>query len=164
LLRAYGALANDGRLGELIWYDGQKRRDQVRVLSADAARLVTSFLSDPLARLPSFPRFGPTEYPLPVAFKTGTSQAFPDASTLAWSRNYLVGVWVGRGDAGTMAHVTGAGSAAHLAHAIMLQLHGTRPGDLEDTEFPPPAGRVALALCTVERHRSTGTSGETLSG
>src|SRR5215467_3277205 len=34
LLRAYGALANDGRLGELIWYDGQKRRDPVRVLSA----------------------------------------------------------------------------------------------------------------------------------
>ena len=162
LLRAYGALANDGRLGELIWYDGQKRRDPVRVLSADAARLVTSFLSDPLARLPSFPRFGPTEYPLPVALKTGTSQGFRDAWTLAWSRNYLVGVWVGRSDAGTMAHLTGAGSAAHLAHAIMLQLHGTRPGDLEDTEFPPPADRVPVALCTVGGHRSTGNCGETL--
>jgi penicillin-binding protein 1C len=162
LLRAYGALADDGRLGELIWYDGQKRREPVRVLSADTARLVTSFLSDPLARLPSFPRFGPTEYPFPVALKTGTSQGFRDAWTLAWSRNYVVGVWVGRGDAGTMAQLTGAGSAAHLAHAIMLQLHGTRPGDLEDTEFPPPAGRVAIALCTVGGKRSTGNCGETL--
>jgi penicillin-binding protein 1C len=162
LLRAYGALANDGQLGELIWYDGQNRRDPVRALSADAARLVTSFLSDPLARLPSFPRFGSTEYPFAVALKTGTSQGFRDAWTLAWSRNYLVGVWVGRGDAGTMAQLTGAGSAAHLAHAVMLQLHGTHPGDLEDTEFPPPASRVAVVLCTVGGKRSTGNCGETL--
>jgi penicillin-binding protein 1C len=162
LVGAYGALADDGLLGELVWYDGQKRREPVRVLSADAARLVTSFLSDPMARLPSFPRFGPMEYPFPVALKTGTSQGFRDAWTLAWSRNYLVGVWVGRGDAGTMAQLTGAGSAAHLAHAVMLQLHGTRPGDLEDTEFPPPLGRVAVALCTVGGKRSTGNCGETL--
>lgn len=163
LVRAYGALADDGRHSELIWYDGQRRREPVRVLSADAARLVTSFLSDPLARLPSFPRFGPMEYPFPVALKTGTSQGFRDAWTVAWSRHYLVGVWVGRGDAGTMAQVTGAGSAARLARAVMLQLHGARPGDLEDTEFPPPAGRVAVALCTVGGKRSTGNCGETLS-
>jgi penicillin-binding protein 1C len=162
LLRAYGALADDGRLGELVWYEGQKRREPVRVLSADAARLVTSFLSDPLARLPSFPRFGPTEYPFPVAVKTGTSQGYRDAWTLAWSRNYVIGVWVGRGDAGTMAQLTGAGSAAHLAHAILLRLHGTRPGDLEDVEFPSPTGRVAVALCTIGGKRSTGNCGETL--
>jgi penicillin-binding protein 1C len=128
----------------------------------DTARLITSFLSDPLARLPSFPRYGPTEYPFPVALKTGTSQGYRDAWTLAWSRNYIIGVWVGRSDAGTMAQLTGAGSAAHLAHAILLRLHGTHPGDLEDAEFPPPAGRVAVVLCTVGGKRSTGNCGETL--
>jgi hypothetical protein len=61
-----------------------------------------------------------------------------------------------------MAQLTGAGSAAHLAHAVILQLHRTRPDDLEDTEFPPPLGRVAVALCTVGGKRSTRNCGETL--
>ena len=46
-------------------------------MSIDTARLVTSFLSDPQARLPSFPRYGPLEYPFAVAVKTGTSQNLP---------------------------------------------------------------------------------------
>ena len=36
---------------------------------------------------------GATEYPFPVAVKTGTSQAYHDAWTIAWSRDYLVGVF-----------------------------------------------------------------------
>lgn len=162
LLRAYGALADDGRLGDLVWYAGQQRREPVRILSAGTARLITSFLSDPLARLPSFPRYGSTEYPFPVALKTGTSQGFRDAWTLVWSRRYLVGVWVGRGDAGTMARLTGSGSAARLARAVMLMLHQVHPGDLEDVEFPPPPGRMAVELCAVGGRRSTGHCGETL--
>ena len=81
---------------------GSARATPTRVLSTDTARLVTSFLADPLARLPSFPRYGPTEYPFPVALKTGTSQGYRDAWTVAWSNDYLVGVWLGRADAGTM--------------------------------------------------------------
>jgi penicillin-binding protein 1C len=162
LVRAYLALADDGRLNDLVWYRGQRRREPTAVFSADTARLVTSFLSDPLARLPSFPRYGATEYPFPVALKTGTSQGYRDAWTLAWSRRFLVGVWVGRGDAGTMAQLTGAGSAARLTHAILLHLHAARPGDLEDADFPPPPGRVAVELCTIGGKRSTGHCGQTL--
>jgi penicillin-binding protein 1C len=162
LVRAYGAIADDGRLSDLVWYGGQKRREPIQVLSADTARLITSFLSDPLARLPSFPRYGSTEYPFPVALKTGTSQGYRDAWTLAWSSKYLIGVWIGRGDAGTMAQLTGAGSAARLAHAILLQLHEAHPGDLEDADFPQPAGRIAVELCTIGGKRSTGNCGQTL--
>ena len=137
LVMAYGALAEDGRLGDLVWFDGQKRREPVRVLSADSSRLITSFLADPMARLPSFARYGALEYPFPVAVKTGTSQGYRDAWTVAWSRRYLVGVWTGRGDDGTMNQLSGAGTAGRLVHAIMLQLHGAHPGDLEDAAFPP---------------------------
>jgi penicillin-binding protein 1C len=162
LVRAYLALAGDGRLGDLVWYAGEPRREPARILSSGTARLITSFLSDPLARLPSFPRYGVTEYPFPVALKTGTSQGFRDAWTLVWSTRYLVGVWVGRGDAGTMAQVTGSGSAARLARAVMLMLHQAHPGDLEDAEFPPPPGRMAVELCAVGGKRSTGRCGQTL--
>ena len=105
------------------------------MLSTDTARLTTSFLSDPKARLPSFPRYGPLEYPFPVAVKTGTSQGYRDAWTLAFSRQFLVGVWIGRGDAGTMTRLSGASSAARLAHAIMLQLHKARPAILKTQAF-----------------------------
>ncbi len=36
-----------------------------------------SVCSDPMARLPSFPRGGFLEYPFPVAAKTGTSRVLP---------------------------------------------------------------------------------------
>ncbi len=163
LMRAYGALADDGWLKDLAWFEGQTPAPPRRVLSADAARLTTSFLSDPNARLPSFPRYGPLEYPFPVAVKTGTSQGYRDALTLAFSRQFLVGVWIGRGDAGTMTRLSGASSAARLAHAIMLQLHKARPGDLEDASFPPPEGRARVELCRFGGRRSgSGACGQTL--
>ena len=162
LMRAYGALANDGRLNDLVWFEGQPRQGATRVLSVDTARLITSFLADPMARLPSFPRYGPTEYPFPVALKTGTSQGYRDAWTIAWSEKYLVGVWLGRGDAGTMSQLSGAGSAGRLAHALMLRLHKARPGDLDDAGFPPPPGRVPVELCVFGGKRSAGTCGRTL--
>ncbi|HVJ32716.1 MAG TPA: transglycosylase domain-containing protein [Terriglobia bacterium] len=127
LVRAYGALANDGVIGDLVWYQGQRRSEGSRVMSVDAARLITQFLADPSARLPSFPRMGSIEYPFPVAVKTGTSQGYRDAWTIAYSRDYLVGVWVGRADAGTMQDIGGAQSAAELARTIMLSLYPTAP-------------------------------------
>jgi len=162
LVTAYGTLAEDGRLGDLVWFEGQRRREPVRVLSADSSRLITSFLADPMARLPSFARYGALEYPFPVAVKTGTSQGYRDAWTVAWSRRYLIGVWIGRGDAGTMTRLSGAGSAARLAHAIMLQLHGAHPGDLEDVNFLAPEGRVPVELCVFGGKRSDGNCGRTL--
>ena len=78
------------------------------MVTVDSARLVGRFLSDPLARLPSFPRYGSSEFPFVVALKTGTSQGYRDAWTVEWSRDYLVGVWVGRADAGPMGQLSGA--------------------------------------------------------
>ena len=161
LVRAYGALANDGKLSDLTWIEQQRMREPTRILSTDTARLITSFLADPLARLPSFPRYGPTEYPFPVALKTGTSQGYRDAWTVAWSQNYLVGVWLGRADAGPMTKLSGASSAARLAHAILTKIQKAKPGDLEDASFPPPPGRVAVELCTFGG-RSDGQCGQTL--
>jgi len=146
LARAYAMLANDGVLTDLSFAREERRRLPRRALSADTARLVTSMLADPQARLPSFPRYGPLDYPFAVAVKTGTSQGYRDAWTLAYSRKYVVGVWLGRADAGAMKELTGAASSARLAHAILAQLHGAKAGDLAGDRFPPPADRVEVDI------------------
>lgn len=146
LMRAYATLADDGRDRPLTWVAGTAAPTS-QVIGLDAARLVGRFLSDPIARLPSFPRYGSSEYPFAVALKTGTSQGYRDAWTLAWSRDYVVGVWVGRGDAGPMTRLSGARAAAGLAQEVMLHLHGSLRTDLLAGEFAPPPGRVATELC-----------------
>ncbi len=162
LVRAYGVIADDGMLRDLTWFDGQPVARPKRILSEDAARLVTLFLADPLARLPSFPRYGVTEYPFPVALKTGTSQGYRDAWLVGWSARYMLGIWVGRGDAGTMNQMSGAKTAARLAHAILMDLHKAMPGDLSETGFPPPAGREPVELCVFGGQRSDGHCGQAL--
>ena len=162
LVSAYAALANDGMQRELRWYHGQPEAPPRRVLSVSAARQVGLFLSDPLARLPSFARYGSTEYPFPVAVKTGTSQGYRDAWTVAWSDRFLVGAWVGRGDAGTMSGVGGAESAADLVRAVLLNLHGTIPGDLSDSKLAIPDGYVPAPVCAGPVEIPSDTCGRTL--
>jgi penicillin-binding protein 1C len=146
LMHAYATLAEDGVDDDLAWFEGARRAPE-RLISADSARLVGRFLSDPMARLPSFPRYGSSEFPFAVALKTGTSQGYRDAWTVAWSKDYLVGVWVGRADAGPMTQLSGARAAGQLAQAVMLRLHGAGRADLVAGEFAAPAGRRAVELC-----------------
>ncbi|WP_367617364.1 transglycosylase domain-containing protein [Plastoroseomonas hellenica] len=162
LLRAYGALAGDGMLGDLLWYEGQPAAPPHRVLPEWAARQVTLFLADPQARLPSFPRHGTTEYPFAVALKTGTSQGYRDAWIVAWSRDYLVGVWIGRDDAATMAGITGGLGAGALAQAVLLDLHGTSADALTAGGFPAPEGTAPVALCARTGRPDDGACGPTL--
>jgi penicillin-binding protein 1C len=147
LMRAYATLAEDGVDADLHWFEGPPEPGQRRI-SLDSARLIGRFLSDPLARLPSFPRYGASEFPFAVALKTGTSQGYRDAWTLEWSRDYLVGVWIGRADSGTMTELSGGRAAARLAQAVMLQLHGVGRSDLLAGDLPAPPGREQAELCT----------------
>ncbi len=162
LTDAYAALADDGVQRDLQWYRGQPETAPRRVFSVAAARQVGLFLSDPLARLPSFARYGSTEYPFAVAVKTGTSQGYRDAWTVAWSRRYLIGAWVGRADSGTMAGLGGANSAADLVRAVMLVLHGTQPGDLADTHFAAPEGYAPTPVCAGPAETVADRCGHTL--
>jgi penicillin-binding protein 1C len=145
LVTAYGALANDGMLKPLVWYQGQPVEDR-RVLSRLSAGEVTNFLADPMARLPSFTRMGSTEYPFPVSIKTGTSQGYRDAWTVAYSSRYIVGVWAGRPDGRPMTGMSGSHSAT-LARDILLDLHGADSDGLADIDPPGPPGLQPVTLC-----------------
>ena len=147
LADAYTALADDGMQQDLLWYRDEQRPPAHRIFATAAAREVGLFLSDPLARLPSFGRYGSTEYPFPVAVKTGTSQGFRDAWTVAWSSRFLVAAWAGRGDGGTMAGLGGVNSTAELVQAVLLALHHVVLGDLTDASFAAPSGYAPAPVC-----------------
>jgi penicillin-binding protein 1C len=154
LVTAYTALAGDGRLREPVWIAGEKAPSR-RVLSEDTAREIALFLSDPMARLPSFPRMGATEYPFPVAVKTGTSSRYRDAWAVGFSTRYLMGVWVGDPEFRPMDHLGGYASAARLLQAVVLRLHPDQADGLSDVSFPPPRGFEPHRLCALTGRLAT---------
>jgi penicillin-binding protein 1C len=147
LVRAYTALAGDGRVLPLRLLPGAG--GERRMLREATARLITLFLADPEARLPSFPRMGWSEYPFPVAVKTGTSSRYRDAWTVAWSQRYLVGVWLGHPDQRPMRGVSGYRAASRLVHELLVHLHPDQLQGLEDVGFPPPRGYRPVRLCAL---------------
>jgi len=94
--------------------------------------------------------------------KTGTSQGYRDAWTVAWSQNFLVGAWVGRSDAGTMAGLGGTNSAAELVRAILLALHHAVPGELSDTRLAVPDGYAPGPVCAGPAETPENTCSRTL--
>lgn len=152
VMAAYGVLANDGKSFALRWFEHEKLpKTNEHWLNQDAARQISLFLSDPLARLPVFSRMGPLEYPFPVAVKTGTSQGFRDAWAVAYSAKYLVGVWIGHPEHTRMKDISGS-SAARVVKNIMYFLHPDERRGIAEQIFPPPEGYVPVKLCA-----STGT-------
>jgi len=124
-------------------------------VSEDTARQVTRFLADPLARLPSFPRMGTSEFAFPVAIKTGTSSGFRDAWAVAWSPRYLVAAWVGNAEYRSMNRLSGYRSAAELVQHVLVRLHPGQLDGLSDLSFPPPRGAVAVRVCALTGQRAT---------
>ncbi len=156
LVVAYAVLAGDGQavLGGPLGAPGivvvkGERPERRRLLSEDTARQIALFLSDPQARLPSFPRMGPLEYPFPVAVKTGTSSRFRDAWSVAFTTQYVVGAWVGDPDFRPMNHVSGSQSAAALAQRLLLRLHSSEAQGLDDLSFPAPRSHRPARLCAL---------------
>lgn len=151
LVRAYTGIARDGKMAELRWRLDDPLAEK-RVMSEEAARLVTMFLSDPQARLPTFPRAGILEYPFAAAVKTGTSSRFRDAWAVAWTSRHLVGAWVGDPSFRPMNRLTGYRSAAELVRSILTRLHEE---GRERIAFAPPRGFHPMRLCALTGDRAT---------
>lgn len=166
LVAAYGVLANDGKAFHLRWFESETSEPNAlqsaeQLLDANVARQISLFLSDPLARLPTFSRMGALEYPFPVAVKTGTSQGFRDAWAVAYSANYIVGVWLGHPDNTRMGTVSGT-SAAQAAKTLMLWLHPAEQRGVGEQVFRPPEGYTLMAVCAATGRPATGNCAEVI--
>jgi penicillin-binding protein 1C len=167
---AYLSLANAGEKRELIWElpdsasarlpalptsaQAQPGRSPERVLPADIALQIRRYLSDPVARLPGFPRGGNLEYPFAVAAKTGTSEGFRDSWCFAFSDTYLVGVWIGNTDFSATKGLSGYEGAARIAKRMLYTLHPDRVDGLSDAEYPYPQGYLPVNICRLTGKRA----------
>lgn len=106
---AYGVFANEGirnpyaSILKVEDINGnileEFKKDEKQVLSSNSARIISSILSDNIARTPTFGansalRIQDKE----VAVKTGTTNDNKDAWTIGYTPSYSVGVWVGNND------------------------------------------------------------------
>ncbi len=130
LVRAYGVLAQSGRLASTREVEGIGRLDgrtsvdtaaaPVQVVDSAVAFLVTSSLEGVVTRgtgraLDADDHLGG------IAGKTGTSSDWRDAWFIAYSPDIVVGVWVGFDDPRSV-HMTGAGAALPVAASFLAQV------------------------------------------
>ena len=148
LVSAYGCLANDGWSLPLLYLADENPTPRTSLVSESAARMISLFLSDTDARLPSFAGTALTHFPFPVAVKTGTSNGFRDAWALGYSRRYVVGIWTGNADALGTNHLAGSTVATFLLE-IFKALQPEAVQGLGEEPFPAPRGWEAARICPV---------------
>ena len=168
LMVAYGVLANGGvrvplhaidRITETI--DGEivelerERQQPKQVVSPALAYLMQNILSDDRAREPSFrldSNMTLANLGIPtlntVAAKTGTTNGGRDLWTLGFTRDAVVGVWLGTSDNSPTYNTSGSRSAAPVWNSVMSVVATMMP----PLPFENPGGVVAREIC-----RTTGT-------
>ncbi len=102
----------DDNEGKTIYTYNPAQVNGVQAIRPDVAFLMSSILSDKMARYHEFSPGNPLELPFPAAAKTGTSENFRDNWTLGYTPNLAVGVWAGNSDNSAMNNsigITGAG-------------------------------------------------------
>jgi penicillin-binding protein 1C len=169
LVAAYALFARGGLLHHpqlvrrVVREDGSEWRPRgdpgTRVVSERTAFWVADVLSDARARAYAFGTGGSLAFPFPVAVKTGTSQAYRDNWTLAFTRDVTVGVWVGNFDRRELRDSSGVTGAAPLLHDVLLaaqrRVSGRLPRPEAQTLPEPPDDLVAVTLCALSGLRAT---------
>lgn len=141
----------DGEEAEVVWEGAAAEQ----AISPALAYLMQNILSDDQARRPTYPpgssltleNIGvPTQNF--AAAKTGTSNDSRDLWTMGFTRNAVVGVWLGTYNNSPTFGTTGYNSAAPVWNAVMeAALAGQAP-----PQFENPGGVVVREIC-----RTTGT-------
>ena len=159
LTGAYAVLGNGGRLispvaitrildfeGKVVYEYQVPAGDQV--VRAEHAYILSSILSDNVARTPMFGANSVLNLPFAAAAKTGTTNDFRDNWTMGYTPDIAVGVWVGNPDYTPMQNTTGLTGAApiwaNFMKSAIQQLTGGNP-----TSFTRPAGIVDRVICAI---------------
>lgn len=164
MMRTFGTLANGGQFQELYaieriteTVDGQQievtlpeRPEPRQAVSPQAAFVMQNILSDDNARREQFginSNLTLTGIGIPtqnvVAAKTGTSNDSRDLWTMGFTRNAVVGVWLGTFDNAPTFNTTGFLSAAPVWNQVMRAAMDGRPVQ----EFQNPGGVVLIDVC-----------------
>jgi 1A family penicillin-binding protein len=121
--------------------------ERKKVISEDAAFIISSILSDNRARSEVFG--GSLSIGRTAAVKTGTTEDYRDALTVGYTPSLVVGVWVGNNDNTPMDNVAGSLGAAPIWRQLMTNFLTGVP----DERFEKPTFVVAQNVCSVNRSR-----------
>lgn len=126
-----------------------------RVVSSEAASIVTDVLCDNSARLHSFGSHSALAFPIRVAAKTGTSAGYRDAWSVGFTREHTVGVWVGNFDGAPMDHAASVFAAGPLWRRMM--------DDLLLADHPVPESKLPrVPICALSGLRPSDMSVSTI--
>ncbi len=122
---AYGVFANEGYKNNPLYIlkindkegnviENNKNTPRL-VMQPYVAREITSILSDNDARAPVFGYYSQLSFPFhEVAVKTGTTQSFRDGWCIGYTKDIVVGVWVGNNDNTPMRSASGESVAVPI--------------------------------------------------
>jgi len=145
LTNAYRSLANGG-----VWKPArltfeENLFDERRVLSPEAAFILSDILSDRESRSLTFSLESPLATRFWTAVKTGTSKDMRDNWCVGYSDRYTVGVWAGNFSGEPMWNVSGISGAAPVWVEVIAWLHRS-DGRNNETITRPPTELVYSAL------------------
>ncbi|MDR6100642.1 penicillin-binding protein 1C [Agrobacterium larrymoorei] len=154
LVQLYASLANQGQPVKLG--DGVRNKPEILdvepVFSRSAIWNITDTLSGVLPPLGMKQRG--------IAYKTGTSYGYRDAWSVGFDGRYVIGVWVGRADNGSVPGIAGYATAAPLLFDAFAK------SGLATTPFAPAPGgvtRLSYGDLPANQRRFTTTSSGLLS-
>jgi len=146
LVRAFSVFTRDGVYLPLTWEADSKTREGINIFSADTARLILSFLSDPNARVLAFGSARNFRTEFPAIFKTGTANQFQSIVALGATARYSAGVWMGNFTGETVIGRTGSSIPAAIVRDALVFLE-KRHGNAVD--FPVPENWKPQRVCAV---------------
>ena len=118
----------DGR--NQIIYEKKTDPQRTEIFSDGVAYLITSILSDNVARTPTFGASNPLVLPgRPAAAKTGTTNDYRDAWTIGYTPSLVTGVWSGNNDNSSMSRAGGSIAAAPIWQQFMIEALKDQPAE-----------------------------------
>lgn len=161
MTNAYATFANSGKYNALTTIASIKNKDKKQIyehkaknnkaISAQTAYIMSSMMSDNIARSPTFGSSLTLQGQRLAAVKTGTTEDYRDAWTIGYTPSLAVGVWIGNNDNSPMSSIAGSSGAAPIWRNIMNQvLQGTskevftQPSDITVRSICKNNGALAL--------------------
>jgi penicillin-binding protein 1A len=151
MVNAYSAFANEGLQYESTTVRGiedkfgkevyEYKPDEKRVVDSGAAFIISDILSDNNARAPTFG--ASLNLSRDTAVKTGSTDDNKDAWTIGFTKNVVVGVWVGNNE-----HESMIAGGSGLAGPIWRNMMERAFQDLEVEEFEPPISVRQIDICS----------------
>ena len=140
----YSAVSLKKENGE-IFYFPKKSYTHKRVISEESAYLINKILSDRNARMGSFRSYRGLVYPFSIAIKTGTSKGSRDAWAIGYTKDYIVGLWLGDFKGSEMINITGGNGAVPILYDLFSMLNKSQ----KETKWHKPKDIIEREICLI---------------